>query len=60
MPFIEGEVEFVLGDEARTIGPGAAAVVPSEVEHSARAISRFRTIVVGYPVREMVAGVSTR
>jgi mannose-6-phosphate isomerase-like protein (cupin superfamily) len=57
---IEGEVEFVLGDETRIVGAGAAVVVPSEVDHSARAISRFRAIVVDHPVRETVAGISTR
>jgi len=57
---IEGQVEFVLGDRTRIIGAGGAVVVPSEVEHSARAITRFRAIVVDYPIREMVAGVSTR
>jgi quercetin dioxygenase-like cupin family protein len=57
---IEGSVEFVLGDDTRQVGAGDAVVVPSEVPHSAHALTRFRAIVVDHPVREMVAGVSTR
>jgi hypothetical protein len=35
-------------------------VVPAEVPHSARAVGRCRVIVVDFPVRESVGGVSTR
>jgi quercetin dioxygenase-like cupin family protein len=56
---IDGSVEFVLGDDTHRVTAGNAVVVPSEVPHSARALTRFRAIVVDYPVRAMVAGVST-
>lgn len=33
---IEGELEVELGDEVRTLGPGEAALIPSNVPHAAR------------------------
>lgn len=56
---IEGEVLMTLGAETRIIRAGRAAVVPSDVEHSARANSDFRAIIVDFPPRAAVAGVST-
>jgi mannose-6-phosphate isomerase-like protein (cupin superfamily) len=57
---VEGFVEMTLQEETQVVGAGAAVVVPSDVEHSARAVTSSRVIVVDYPVRELVAGVSTR
>jgi quercetin dioxygenase-like cupin family protein len=54
---IEGDVEFTLGDETRTVRAGDAVVVPSEVGHAATAISSFRAIIVDFPIRDSVAGV---
>jgi mannose-6-phosphate isomerase-like protein (cupin superfamily) len=57
---VAGEVEFTLGDETRQIGAGEAVAIPSGLLHSARAVTAFRAIVVDFPLRMMVAGVSTR
>ena len=57
---LEGELEVAVAEETRVVHAGEAAVVPAEVAHSARAVSRCRAIVVDYPPREMVAGVRTR
>jgi quercetin dioxygenase-like cupin family protein len=57
---IEGDVEMTLGEATRVVHAGEAVVVPSDVEHSATAVTDFRAIVVDFPNRESVAGVSTR
>ena len=57
---IEGDVEITLADATRVVHAGEAVVVPSNVEHSANAVTDFRAIVVDFPNRESVAGVSTR
>src|SRR5262245_14150729 len=56
---VEGELELVVDGVTRLVRAGDAAVVPAEVPHSARAERRCRAIVVDYPVRESVGGVST-
>ena len=33
---LEGELEVELGDDVRTLGPGQAALIPSNVPHAAR------------------------
>lgn len=50
--FIEGEFEFTIGQEARRLGPGSVVVIPPNVKHSARALSRTYVIDVFYPTRE--------
>jgi quercetin dioxygenase-like cupin family protein len=35
---VEGEIEFTLGNETRTVGRGQAAVIPPNVPHGARAL----------------------
>jgi quercetin dioxygenase-like cupin family protein len=55
---IEGELEFTLGGETRRVGAGCAIVVPGGATHAAVAKKRCRTIVVDYPVRHQVGGVS--
>jgi len=57
---VEGALELVIDGTARTVRAGDAAVVPAEVEHSARAEVPSRVIVVDYPLRDSVGGVSTR
>lgn len=57
---IEGELELVVDGVTSVVRAGDAAVVPADVAHSARADGRCRAIVVDYPTRESVGGVSTR
>ena len=57
---LDGELEVSIGDETRMVRPGDAAVVPSEVEHSARAITDCRVIVADSPTRDSVGGVDIR
>lgn len=57
---LDGELEVSIGDETRTVRPGEAAVVPSEVEHSARAVTDCRVIVADSPTRDSVGGVDIR
>jgi quercetin dioxygenase-like cupin family protein len=50
---IEGRVDFWLGDEHRTMGPGDAYVAPGGVPHGAKA-NHGRVVIldVFYPLRE--------
>lgn len=57
---IEGELELTLDGTTRALAAGQAAVVPSNVEHSARALSPCRVIIVDSPVRQAVGDVDTR
>ncbi|MFI5287821.1 MAG: cupin domain-containing protein [Candidatus Dormibacteria bacterium] len=57
---VDGSVEMTLAGMTRVVNAGEAVVVPSDVEHGARAVTNFRAIVVDHPVREVVAGISTR
>jgi len=43
---IEGKVLLVLGDEERHLGPGGAAVIPSNTRHCAKVLGACRAIVV--------------
>lgn len=54
---VEGELEMTLEGERRVLGPGAAAVIPPNARHSARALSDSRAIVVDHPRRSSVGGV---
>jgi mannose-6-phosphate isomerase-like protein (cupin superfamily) len=56
---IEGEIEMTLDGTTRVVGAGEAVVVPSKVEHAARATSPCRVIIVDSPVRETVGRVDT-
>ena len=49
---LEGEMEWNLGGEKRTMKAGETAYVPSNVPHSARALTRCKLIDVFSPVRE--------
>ena len=49
---IEGEFELMVGDEVRSLVPGLVAVVPPDVPHSGRALTRCRIMDVFHPVRE--------
>lgn len=48
---IEGELEVTIGGEARIARPGVAAIVPSGADHSVRALSDGRAIIVDAPHR---------
>lgn len=56
---VEGSLAITLEGEERVLGPGCAAVVPANSRHSTRALAASRAIVVDYPVRGRVGGVST-
>jgi quercetin dioxygenase-like cupin family protein len=49
---IEGEMEFVVGAEKQILTRGKAAFMPSNVPHSARAITECKVIDCFLPVRE--------
>lgn len=55
---IEGRFEVMVDEETRVLGPGSVAFVPPDVAHSVRAVTDGRVIVVDYPVRHVVGGVS--
>ncbi|MGH1366235.1 MAG: cupin domain-containing protein [Calditrichia bacterium] len=48
----EGEIELTVGGEVKLLGPGDMAVIPSNVPHSARILSRCVLMDVFQPVRE--------
>jgi len=48
---IEGEFELTIAGETRLLKPGMVAVVPPNVQHSARALTACQIIDVFYPVR---------
>jgi len=56
---IEGELEVSIGGETNVAGPGCVAVVPPDTLHSVRALTDGRAIVVDYPLRQSIGGVST-
>jgi len=49
---IEGKFEFNLDGDKRVIGPGDVVTIPSNVQHSGKAVTDCRIIDVFYPVRE--------
>src|SRR5881398_3568690 len=49
---VEGNVVLVVDGVERALGAGAAAVVASNVPHSAKVVGRCRAIVTDYPRRE--------
>ena len=49
---IEGEFEMIVGGEVHRLVPGVSVVIPSNVPHSGRAITKCRIIDVFNPVRE--------
>lgn len=49
---LEGELEFTMGDETQILSAGITAHVPSNVPHSAKALSRVKLIDCFLPVRE--------
>ena len=49
---IEGEFELTIAGEARVLKPGQVAVIPSNVPHSGKALTKCVLIDAFYPVRE--------
>ena len=49
---IKGKLEMTVDGETRVVGPGMAAIVPSNVAHSVKALSDGKAIVVDWPLRE--------
>ena len=49
---IDGELEFTIGDETLLLTSGLTAHIPSDVPHSARALTRVKLIDCFMPVRE--------
>jgi quercetin dioxygenase-like cupin family protein len=49
---LEGEFEFMLGGEKILLRPGKSVVIPSNVPHSGRALTKCRIFDVFSPVRE--------
>ena len=49
---LEGEFELTIEGEIRHCIPGQAAVIPSSVLHSGRAVTPCRVIDIFHPVRE--------
>ncbi len=49
---LEGEFELVLGGETMLLKPGQVVVIPSNMPHSGRALTKCRILDVFQPVRE--------
>ena len=49
---IEGELEFIIGEETTMMKPGMTAYIPSDVVHSGRAITQCKVIDCFIPARE--------
>jgi quercetin dioxygenase-like cupin family protein len=56
---IEGELDITINGMTGRIGPGFAAIVPSDTLHSVKAITSGRVIIVDYPHRESPAQIVT-
>lgn len=48
---LDGELEMQIGDETAVITTGMVTAVPSNVPHSARALSECRVVTIFYPQR---------
>jgi len=53
---VSGKVAVSIDGAERILGPGEAAIVPSNAPHHARAITSSRAIVVDYPLRLQLPG----
>ncbi|GAC1394584.1 MAG: cupin domain-containing protein [Ktedonobacteraceae bacterium] len=49
---LQGEIEFTIGEEQKTLKAGDAVVIPGDVRHSAKAIVQCELIEVFNPVRQ--------
>ena len=48
---IAGKLQLTIGDETQVLEPGMVGVIPSNVPHTAKALTDCRVIDVFYPVR---------
>jgi quercetin dioxygenase-like cupin family protein len=49
---LEGEFELTVAGETKILKPGQVAVIPSNVPHSGKALTKCYIIDAFYPVRE--------
>ena len=49
---VEGEFQLTIACETRVLEPGVAAIIPSGIPHSGRALTRCRLVDAFYPVRK--------
>ena len=49
---LQGEIEFTIGEEQKTLKAGDAVVIPSDALHSVKAFVRSELLEVFSPVRE--------
>jgi quercetin dioxygenase-like cupin family protein len=54
---IAGELEVTIAGQIA--GPGSVAIIPANAAHSVKALSDGQSIVVDYPLRDMLGGVNT-
>jgi quercetin dioxygenase-like cupin family protein len=48
---ITGQLALTIGDETRVLEAGMAAIIPSNIPHTAKAVTDCKVIDVFYPVR---------
>ena len=48
---IEGELELTIDGVSQVVRPGVVGIVPSNVAHSARALTDGRAIIIDHPAR---------
>jgi unsaturated pyranuronate lyase len=56
---IEGELEVTIAGQTQVAGPGCVAIVPPNTSHAVKALSDGRSIVVDYPLQNLVGAVNT-
>jgi len=49
---IEGKLQLTIGNETKVLEPGMCGIIPSNVQHTAKAITDCYVIDVFYPVRQ--------
>ena len=49
---ISGKLQLTIGHETKVLEPGMAAVIPSQIPHTATAITDCKIMDVFYPLRE--------
>jgi quercetin dioxygenase-like cupin family protein len=54
---IDGQLEITVAGETWVAGPGCAAVVPADTDHSVKALTDVRAIVVDHPRRLSIGGI---
>jgi unsaturated pyranuronate lyase len=57
---LDGRLAVWVDGEERTLGPGEVAVIPPNVRHRVRAVTRSRALVVDSPARHRLPGSAHR